>query len=242
MAPEPDSLQLQTLQIILDRISLKFSVEFESLGIDGESLDILAIHNMPEHIDGLLRTKSLRNPLKDLPLWAKVWPASFVLGNFFHNFQTQDKTLLELGAGMGVCSLLAARHGFKNIQITDINEDALLFAQANILKNNLQEKIKARWLDVCQPPANLPLFDFICASEILYLEELRRPLLKFVSRHLAPCGTCLICNDMCRDNPHFQKMAAKNFKVRQGRLRVKCADENGDVSRRIYTILMLEKQ
>ena len=41
-------------------------------------------------------------------------------------------------------------------------------------------------------------FDLMAASEILYLDALHRPLVKFVDRHLAPGGKALFCTDMAR--------------------------------------------
>ena len=123
-------------------------------------------------------------------------------------------------------------------------EDALRFAKANVLRNNLQDQVEVRFVDVTTPgrdPRFSEGFDLIAASELLYLDELHRPLLKFVDRHLAPGGKALFCTDLARAKPHFVKLAAKSFKLMEGRIGVKSRDEDGEEQRRIYSILILER-
>lgn len=232
-----------SLDVILAQISRTFNVAFEPLEADGQTLEILSITNMRERLDHLIATNAIRDPLKDLPLWAKVWPASFVLGRFLRKFEPEGKTMLELGAGCGVCSLLAARHGFKKIYATDVNRDALKFAEANILRNDLSDVIEARFLDVAvggRDERFAPGVDVIVASELLYLDDLHRPLLKFVDRHLKPGGQAFFCSDLARAKPRFQKLAAEKFSTREGKIGVKISGENG-AERRVFSVLILEK-
>ena len=231
------------LDKLLRKIEQKFSVEFEPLGIDGRSLEILSINNMPSYLDRLVASGSIGDPLRDLPLWAKVWPSSFVLAKFLKRFVGQGKSLLELGAGMGVCSLIAANYGMDKITATDISEDALDFARANVLKNGLESRIDIKGLDVSSPGIDprFPVgFDIIVASELLYLDDLHRPIMKFLQRHLAPGGSAVFCSDLSRAKPRFKKLAEKNFSVREGKVGVKSANENGDEERRVYNLLILE--
>lgn len=234
----------EALDTVLAAIRRTFDVDFEPLQVDGDTLQILTIHNMQAHLDNLLHTHAIRNPLKDLPLWAKVWPGSFVLGRLLRNYEPQGKTLLELGAGCGVLSLIAARYGFSRIVLSDVVEDALRFARANVLRNHLEDRVDVCHVDVTAPGRDPRFgrgFDLIAASEILYLDELHGPLLKFTARHLAPGGKALFCTDMARAKPHFAKLAAKSFTVTEGRVGVKSRDEDGREQRRLYAIVILER-
>lgn len=236
--------QTEALDTLLAAIRRTFDVDFEPLQVDGDTLQVLTIHNMQAHLDNLLHTRAIRNPLKDLPLWAKVWPGSFVLGRLLRNYEPEGKTLLELGAGCGILSLIAARYGFSRIVLSDVVEDALRFARANVLRNHLGDRVEVCHVDVTAPgkdPRFSQGFDLIAASEILYLDELHGPLLKFTARHLAPGGKALFCTDMARAKPHFAKLAARSFKVSEGRVGVKSKDEDGREQRRLYTILILER-
>lgn len=228
------------LAAILEKIGRKFDVAFEPLEVDGEVLQVLSINNMQAHLDSLVRIKAIKNPLKDLPLWAKIWPASFVLGRYLRKFAPEGKSLLEIGCGCGICGLVAARHGFAKITIGDIVDDALDFARANILRNNLEEMVQARFLDVTRND-NLPQYDMIAASEILYLDELHRPLLKFVNRVLAPGGQAIFCTDLARAKPRFAKLARDKFKITENKIGVKTVDEEGKPGIRGYEMLVLER-
>ena len=107
-----------TLDALLARIRQDFDVDFEPLAVDDNTLHVLTIRNMPQYIDKLLQRKAVHNPLKDLPLWAKVWPGSFVLGRLLRKYAPESKSLLELGAGCGVLSLVAARYGFARMVVS----------------------------------------------------------------------------------------------------------------------------
>lgn len=229
-----------TLANVMARIESKWQVAFEPLEVDGANYEVLSIGSMQAHIDKLIAAKNLKDPLRDLPLWAKLWPGSIVLGRFLRNFAPQGKSLLELGCGLGALSLVAASHGFATITATDINNDALDFARAHVLKNNLSNLVDVKYLDVTAPAEGR--WDMIAASELLYLDSLHRPLVKFLSRHLNPGGRAFFCTDLARQKPRFAQLAAGSFNVQEGKIGVKTAGEDGAAERRIYSILILEKK
>ena len=249
LSPEETSTSLSPahaaeLETLLERIRTDFHVELEPLHVDENPRQVLSIQNMSAHLDKLLQRKAIHDPLKDLPLWAKLWPGSFVLGRLLRKYEPQGKSLLELGAGCGALSLVAARYGFARVVLSDVVEQALRFARANVLRNGLGDQIEVTHVDVTAPgrdPRFASGFDIIAASEILYLDELHRPLVKFVDRHLAPGGKAFFCTDVARAKPHFGKIAAKTFKITEGRIGVKSHDENGEEQRRLYSILILER-
>ena len=76
------------LDQILADIRKTFDVDFVPLQLDDGQLEVLNINNMQSHLDGLLARHAIHDPLKDLPLWAKVWPGSFVLGRFLRKLES----------------------------------------------------------------------------------------------------------------------------------------------------------
>lgn len=224
------------LDNVLAAIAKKYEAEFEPLGLDSATFEALDIKNMASRLDQLIQSKAIRDPLRDLPLWAKLWPGSLVLGRFLRKFAPEGKSLLELGCGMGGLSLAASQYGFARILATDIDTDALLFARANVLRNRLEGVIAVERRDVRSPREGEEKFDMIAASELLYLDELHRPLLRYLDRHLAPGGKAFFCSDLARPKPRFQKLAAKDFAVQEGKIRLS-GSEN-----RIYSILILERK
>lgn len=229
------SWQTMDLNGLLTEIGKTFEVEFESLNVDSARFEVLDIKNMASHLDRLIASRALRAPLRDLPLWAKLWPGSLVLGRFLRRFEPEGKSLLELGCGMAGLSLVASRYGFARIVATDIAPEALAFARANVLRNGLGDRVDVQRLDIRSRDQTQARYDMIAAAEILYLDDLHRPLLKCVSERLAPGGKAFFCTDVARLKPRFQKLAAAKFSVQEGKIAIR-----GD-SPRVYSILILEK-
>ncbi len=228
---------------LLEQIRSQFTVHFEPLAVDDMHLEVLAIDNMQEHIDKLIAKHAVKNPLHDLPLWAKVWPGSLVLGRLLRKYAPEGKNLLELGCGLGLVSLIAAHYGFAHIDCTDVNEEALLFARANVLHNGQEDRITVSTLDLSKPMpthASRPAYDIVAASELLYLPELHTPILKFLSAHLAKDGVALFCTDIARRQKDFPKKAAKYFVCQEGHIGIKTKD-NGTEERHIYGITILKR-
>lgn len=46
---------------------------------------------------------------------------------------------------------------------------------------------------------------------------------------------------MARAKPHFAKLAAKSFKLTEGRVGVKSREQDGREQRRLYAVLILER-
>jgi predicted nicotinamide N-methyase len=241
-----DGTAAESLEQILASIDKAFHVSFAPLNYDGKtSYEILDVDNMTAYLDALAASARVKNPLKELPIWAKVWPGSFVLETYLRKkVECAGKTMLELGAGVGVLSLLASRLGFAHITASDVEENALLFMKANVLKNQLGDVIDVLSIDVTRPGKDPRLekpFDVVCASEILYLDELHTPLLNFLGRHMAEGGQAVFCTDMARRKPHFAKKAAKKFKVQEMYLPGSFTDPEGEVHKRLYSLLVLQK-
>ncbi len=237
-------LENESREGVLARVDKRFQVEFAPLDHDGTRYQVLDVANMTQYLDGLVARGGVRDPLKDLPVWAKVWPGTFVLETCLRKrLVCEGKRLLELGCGTGLLSLLCARLGFSSVTASDVEEGALLFARANVLKNGLKDRIAVEKVDVTAPGKNPRLpepFDIVAASELLYLDELHSPLLNFLSRHLAEDGKAVFCTDMARRKPHFAKKAAKKFKVSELFLPGSWTDEEGESHRRLYSLLILE--
>lgn len=176
---------------------------------------------MREILDKTIAEGQLDQALESLPLWAKIWPASVILAHLVSKMPGEGRTLLEIGAGCGLAGLMAAAAGFERVLITDLNEEALLFARINILKNGLEKRAQVRRLDIRDPEPSLTddgRFSLILGSEILYLDYLYRPLVKFLKRRLLPAshqppGEALLASDHRRGARGFFKRAEKDFHI-----------------------------
>jgi predicted nicotinamide N-methyase len=88
------------------------------------------------------------DPATPFPYWAKVWPSAIALHNVLqkHPSLIKDKTVLELGAGIGFPSLLMAEIT-KSIIISDYDSEAVELLQKNIEHLELEnaEALKLDW-------------------------------------------------------------------------------------------------
>ena len=75
------------------------------------------------------------DPASPFPFWAKVWPSSIALLKLLqkHPSWIKNKTVLELGAGIGLASLMMANEA-KAIQVSDYNLEAVELLQKLIEK------------------------------------------------------------------------------------------------------------
>lgn len=237
-APTADANAAE-LERLLAKARERYEVGFETLTVDNAPLEILQIRNMTGHLDRLIATNAIKDPLRDLPLWAKIWPASFLLGRFLRKLDPAGKSLLEVGAGCGVTGLIAARYGFARVTITDVHDDALLFARINVLRNGLADRVEVRRCDITAArPDSRPAtrYDVIAGAEILYLEDLHRPLAKFLARHVASGGQAMLCTDKRRKAAHFLKLAGRDFDVAEQPVGIKSTGDDGQEERRLFLV------
>ena len=123
------------------------------------------------------------DPTTPFPYWAKVWPSSIALHNVLqkHPSLIRDKTVLELGAGIGLPSLMMA--GITNsIQISDYNLEAVELLRKNIAHLQLQN-VQALQMDWNDLPENINP-EVIILSDVNYdptqFETLTKLIEKFI--------------------------------------------------------------
>jgi len=206
-----DLLHTDDMDQLLERAREKYGVVFEPVRIGDLTLDILQLADMEAYIDRLAETA--RDGL-ELPFWAKIWPASVILGYYLCSLPPEKPLdILELGAGVGLCGLVAASRGHK-VLITDNNPDALLFARINILRNNLQEHASVQAVDFTADHLSRR-FDCILGAEILYMEDSYPHLLRFLREHLGPSsdGEIVLSASKTRRAPGFFQKAQEEFQV-----------------------------
>ncbi len=201
------------LDELLDMARQRFDVAFEPVNVGDIRVEVLQVQNMKDYLDRLVPTIH-EDALTALPLWAKIWPSAIVLGHALRRISSHGKSLLEIGAGCGVTGLLAAGMGFAEVTISDINEDALLFAQIAALHNGLGDVVRVRRVDIASTRLDTA-FDYIAGAEVLYLEPLHRPLVKFLRHHLAarPDAEALLAKDYRRKAKKFFKLAERDFRI-----------------------------
>ena len=200
-----------SLDELLTLAEKKFKIGFESVRVGDQTLEIAQITNMVEYLDRLSQ-KARNGKNIQIPMWAKIWPAATLLSYSVRQLPcTGEQSLLEIGAGMGIPGLFAAAMGFQTV-ISDINEDALLFARINILKNGLADRARIQRIDFSTAPTEQK-FDVLLGSEVLYIPGAAKPLVHFVKNSMKPEGMALLARDYKRHENTFLTEAAPIFDI-----------------------------
>ena len=182
-----------------------YDTDTTELVINGRKFQMLLPKDLSEFIDS-------NDVFHDFPLWAKIWPASWVLAGFLADMPAAaGKNFLEIGAGIGLVSIVAASFGHR-ITMTEYNSDALQFAYANAVING-SPTLPIRELDWNRPRL-ADVFDYIVASEVTYKKEHVTSLVKLFKKYLKPDGTVYLAGEMRRVSRDFYQQLETAFDIR----------------------------
>jgi len=174
------------------------------------------------------------NPNTPFPFWAKLWPSSIALLDVLkaHPHLIQNKHVLEIGAGIGLPSLMMASIA-KSLQISDYDKEAVALLQKNIEHLQLQnaEALQLDWNNV---PENLNP-EVILLSDVNYDPAQFDVLIRLIDKFIHQ-GSNIILSTPQRimASPFVQKLEA--FIIERHEAMV---DENG-IQKEI-SILVLSK-
>jgi predicted nicotinamide N-methyase len=184
------------LMVICYLLSVMFSIkqfyrtyetEAAEVVINGKKFSIL----LPRYLDQFINAKDV---LHDFPLWAKIWKASWVLSGYLAELPPDvNQRLLEIGAGVGLVSIVATTFGHQ-ITMTEYNSDALNFARANACLNNCPD-LPIKKLDWNHPRIK-DQFDLIVAAEVIYDEASFPPLIRLFKSNLKPGGEIILASEI----------------------------------------------
>ena len=148
------------------------------------------------------------NPTTPFPFWAKLWPSSIALLDVLkaHPYLIQNKHVLEIGAGIGLPSLMMADIA-KSIQISDFDKEAVALLQKNIEHLQLQNA-QALQLDWNKMPENMNA-EVLILSDVNYdptqFETLTKLIDKFIHQG---CTIILSTPQRIMASPFIQKLEA----------------------------------
>jgi predicted nicotinamide N-methyase len=201
---------MSELNELMERIRSKFSIETVPLRIGDRVLKIIQIKDYEEYI--LDQIDAGDPDVTEAPFWVKLWEASFVLAYFLGKQPVNPRCrMLEIGAGIGIVGIYAALCGHR-ITITDINEDALLFARANALLNGLRD-LDIRRLDWSDPQEK-DVYDMVVGSEVVYDRRSYALLVNFLQRVLVPDGVVFLAKNADLPAPTFFEELTRCFEFK----------------------------
>ena len=135
-----------------------------------------------------------------IPYWAEVWPSSLALAAALQSVSMAEKKCLELGAGLGLGSCVAAGLGGEVIT-SDYLVEPLAFAKVNASLNQVQ--IEPRLLDWTKPLQSAESFDIILAADVLYSKVNIEPVARTLIELLQAGGLALLSDPQRNHLPSF---------------------------------------
>ncbi len=187
------------LEKLYDTLRSQYSLSQATYFIGKHRFRFISVANSYELLDSLSEDY-IANEI--MPYWAEIWPASFVLAEYvLDDLRPAGKSCLELGAGVGVVSVAAAKAG-ACVLATDYVVEALPFIEYNALANGTQLRtMRLDWNSFTLHER----FDMIFAADVLYERRNLLPILRAIDRLLKDDGKAVIATP-CRE-------IAKNFLV-----------------------------
>ncbi len=197
----------------LDHFHRTYDTVTTPVTVDGHTLTLFT----PAAIDRFINPQDV---MDNFPLWAKLWEASGVLAGYLANLTPDPrKTMLEIGCGLGMVGIVAARAGH-HITMTDLNPDALNFARANALANGCPQ-VAIQRLDWNAPQLE-SRFDMIVGSETVYKTEDIDGLETLFDRCLNPDGAIILAEGVRRTGVDFWERMRHRYDVSARRQTLRC--------------------
>jgi predicted nicotinamide N-methyase len=151
---------------------------------------------------------------RSAPYWALLWPSGQALADAVTDDAERLAGLrvLELGCGLGLPSLVAARAGAR-VLATDGSSDAVVFAAHNLALNELEGDVALTdWRDARELLAGAP-WDLVLAADVLYLKQNVEALLRLLPRLIGERGEALIADPSRAGGRGFAASAKRIFRL-----------------------------
>jgi predicted nicotinamide N-methyase len=116
------------------------------------------------------------------PYWALSWPSGQALAERVADLDLHGKRVLELGCGLGLASVVAARRG-ADVVATDAISDAVVFAAHNLAINDAGGNVaQVDWSDNPESLVSGAPWDLVIAADVLYLDANVDALVRLLPR------------------------------------------------------------
>ncbi len=198
---------------------MQYKTVWRTQSVGSFNLRLLQLESFEQTVDDMIAEleRQGKNDIspEDCPYFGQVWAAALGLAETLAVMDLKDKSILEVGCGLALPSIVAAKLGAKCTAI-DIHKDVEIFLKENLIANDLQVNAIsyncADWQLFSKSTGQC--FDLIIASDVLYENHHPRSLMEFFRTFLAPNGEVLIV-DPCRwhHQDFINTLRANNFAV-----------------------------
>jgi len=141
-----------------------------------------------EYTNILINESNEYDEIEKVGVGGRIWKSSVVLSGILKSeklknyFDLENKNILEIGAGAGICGIVCSTLNIKKITITDRDPGCLLLIKKNIEEN--KQKINEEIIEIHNLDWHIQeqldyfkgKFDIIIGSDILYSSFMIEPL------------------------------------------------------------------
>ena len=169
-----------------------YAVETTTHRIGADDYHIRALRDRQQYWDLDGRAERAGISSASWPLFGLLWPAGIALAEEMSRFAVAGKSILEVGCGLGLCSLVLQRRG-ANITASDHHPLAEEFLRFNAALNGLQPITfqQAAWAG---PNPALGRFDLIIGSDLLYERGHPAELAGFLACHAESAAQVIVAD------------------------------------------------
>jgi len=166
----------------------------------------------PRDAEALLSEESFERE-EFLPYWAELWASGLALAHDVSMRSLRGRRTLELGCGLGLPSIAAARAGGR-VVASDWSPEALLATASNAERNGVEvETLLCSWATP-EPLIRRAPWDLVLASDVLYERRNVEMLLALLPRLVDERGQVLIADPGRSPAADFLGRAENGWHVR----------------------------
>lgn len=127
-----------------------------------------------------------------LPYWAELWPSALGMSRFIYKNPDliQGKSVVELGCGLGLTSLILSSQNPAALLLTDYEAGALQMTARNYRLNKMSPP--AMQIMDWRSPDLMQSFQRIVASDVVYEERFFFPLIALFNSYLTSDGLIIL--------------------------------------------------
>ena len=182
----------------------RFRTREEQFVNDDCELQIL----LPEKAEDLLDEEAFARDER-MPYWADLWPSAKALSRWLLDQDRIEGSAIELGCGVALPSIALRSRGI-DVLATDYNDDALLFAQCNAVRNQAGA-LRTALFD-WRNPHEFGRFDLVIAADVLYEQRNAIALADLLPNLVSHHGRFVLADPRRRWAEEFrERMGAMNW-------------------------------
>jgi len=131
------------------------------------------------------------------PYWATLWPSAFAAARYLVDAPAlvRDKTVYDLGAGLGLAGLAACAAGARKVVLLDREPLALACAELSIRANGFEGRVTTQVFDWNAVDDGQEKFDTLLACDVLYEAAAVAPVAELVPKLVRGGGGRFLIGD-----------------------------------------------